>query len=385
MKPDHARNIDFVGQCDPGEHGGGLQVMINKGFAYVSHPQLCGINIIDVRDARHPKQTDFVPATPGTTAGHIQAHDDLLIVANRPKGRFPIWDPSILNGVQICDISRAGKIRQIGFLPIEGLGCHRLWYDGGRYAYGSIHWNGFTDHVFAVIDLADPTKPELAGRWWLPGMNQAAGETPTWKNGRMALHHALVVGDLAYCAWRDGCLVMLDIGNRSAPKLLCHRAWSPPFPGGTHSPLPLPDRNLLVMGDEATEEGAVAGIQRSWIFDVREPSNPVSIATMPVPDEEDYFAKGGKFGMHNFHENRVGSLQSSTLIFCAHQNAGLRVWNIADSFHPKNAGHFVPPPPPRPITGQKPIVNVNDVYVMPDGLMFVSDASHGLMVLQYKG
>ena len=30
------------------------------------------------------------------------------------------------------------------------------------------------------------------------------------------------------------------------PKLLAHRNLDPPFGGGTHSPLPLPDRNLLV-------------------------------------------------------------------------------------------------------------------------------------------
>lgn len=52
-----------------------------------------------------------------------------------------------------------------------------------------------------------------------------------------------------------------------------------------------------------------------WLFDIREPSNPVSISTFPQPDETDYVAKGAHFGPHNLHENRPGSFVSSTLIF----------------------------------------------------------------------
>lgn len=51
-----------------------------------------------------------------------------------------------------------------------------------------------------------------------------------------------------------------------------------------------------------------------WLFDIREPTNPVSIATFPPPDEADYVAKGAHFGPHNLHENRPGSFVSSTLI-----------------------------------------------------------------------
>ena len=70
------------------------------------------------------------------------------------------------------------------------------------------------DHIFAVIDVSDPSKPLVAGRWWLPGMWRAGGETPTWRQGkRYALHHALVSGTIAYAAWRDGGLTVLDIAD----------------------------------------------------------------------------------------------------------------------------------------------------------------------------
>ena len=35
-------------------------------------------------------------------------------------------------------------------------------------------------------------------------MHAAGGETPGWQGRRYALHHAIVAGNLAYGAWRDG-------------------------------------------------------------------------------------------------------------------------------------------------------------------------------------
>src|SRR6202011_4792808 len=73
-------------------------------------------------------------------------------------------------------------------------------------------------------------RPEVVGKWWIPGMWTGGGETPSWlKSRRYALHHALVAGDLAYAAWHDGGLTVLDVGDPTRPKLLAHRnltSWS---------------------------------------------------------------------------------------------------------------------------------------------------------------
>ena len=83
------------------------------------------------------------------------------------------------------------------------------------------------------------------------------------------------------------------------------------------------------------------------MFDVREPSNPVSFATFPIPREADYCAKGGNFGAHNLHENRPGAFQSSRFVFATYYNAGLRVYDIDNAFHPREVAYFVPPDPQR--------------------------------------
>jgi hypothetical protein len=237
--------------------------------------------------------------------------------------------------------------------------------------------------------MAEPTKPHVVGKFWLPGMWTAGGETPTWSKGkRYALHHALVAGNLAFGAWRDGGLSVVDVVDPQKLKMIAYRNWDPPFGGGTHSPLPLPDRNLLVVADEANFAECKLGLRYIWIFDIREPSNPVSIATMPIPDEADYCKKGGNFGPHNLWENRPGAFQSSRIIFATLHNAGVRAYDIANPFAPREIGFFVPPDPERmydPRPNRPKVIQSADCFVDAQGLMYVTDTNAGLYVLQFEG
>jgi hypothetical protein len=301
------RNIKFLSHTDQGGRGDGVQVMINRGYAYIGHGFSNGITIVDVRDAKHPKPVNFLSCPPNTRAHHLQTHGDLLLAVNGPsvwtmqvsqEAYFAGSSAAVLEGqkftggLRVYDLARGDAPREIAFLPLGGLGPHRIWYVGGRYTYVSVHLPEFSDHVLVIVDMAEPAKPEVVGKFWLPGMWTAGGETPNWPKGkRYALHHALVAGDLAYSAWRDGGLAVVNVGDPKKPAMLAHCNWDPPFGGGTHSPLPLPDRNLLVVADEANFADCKLGLRYIWIFDVREPSNPISIATMPIPDEADYCKK----------------------------------------------------------------------------------------------
>jgi hypothetical protein len=290
-------------------------------------------------------------------------------------------------GITVYDLKDPVNPRKIGFLEVEGLGCHRIWYVGGRYAYASALLDGFSDHILIVIDLADPTKPVECGRWWIPGQNIAAGETPSWE-GRYALHHAIVVDDFAYGSWRDGGLTILDVKDKSAPKLISHRVWCPPFGGGTHNAVPLHDRNLVVVADEATLNIDQQPLKYTWVFDIRDKSNPVSISTMPTPSDQDYVKMGGQFGPHNLHENRPGSFRSSTTIFATWQSAGVRVFDITNPFRPEEAGYYVPPMPAKwaePLRGRAKMRHTSDIFVAEDGLIYLTDYDAGLYILQWKG
>ena len=401
-----SRNIKFISHCDQGGRGDGVQVMVHRGYAYIGHGFSDGISVIDVRDPKHPKAVNFLPCPPKTRALHVQTHDDLLLAVNGPsmwtlqvdaKAYFSGSPADLLkgqdvkytSGLRVFDISRPETPREIGFMSVDGLGPHRIWYVGGRYAYVSIHFSDFTDHVLAIVDMADPTWPQVAGKWWLPGMWSGGGETPSWPKGkRYALHHALVAGNLAYGAWRDGGLTVLDVGDPTRPKLLCHRNWDPPFGGGTHSPLPLPDRDLLVVADEVNFANCSKGMRYTWLFDVRVPTNPVSIATLPIPAEADYCAKGGNFGTHNLWENRPGAFQSSRFIFATYQNAGVRAYDIDNPFQPREVGFYVPPDPERmfdPRPNRPQVIQSADCFVDSEGLMYLTDSNAGLNILQFEG
>jgi hypothetical protein len=403
MNGDSSRNIRFLARTDQGGKPDGVQFMLHRsGFGFVGQTYAEGVSVLDLRDPKHPKPAAFVPMPANTRASHIQLHEDLLLVVNGPNPAKSLasadyftkpladtqrHDLEFAAGIRVYDVSRPEAPREVGFMPVNGLGVHRMWYVGGRYLYCSAHFEGFADHILAIVDMREPMRPEIVGRWWHPGMWRAGGETPSWK-GRYALHHALVAGTLAYGAWRDGGLTVHDVSDPARPRLLVHRNWSPPFGGGTHSPLPLPSRNLLVVADEATADNGADGRKCAWVFDVREPANPVSIATMPQPAEADYGAKGGKFGPHNLHENRPGMLQTDQLVFATWYNAGVRVFDIADPFAPREVGHYVPAAPERmlPEQSKRPrVIQSCDVLVDRRGIMYVTDTNAGLTILEFDG
>ena len=114
----------------------------------------------------------------------------------------------------------------------------------------------------------------------------------------------------------------------------------------------------------------------------------MTIATFPVPCDQDYVKKGGHFGPHNLHENRPGCFQSETLVFATYQNAGVRAFDLTNPFRPEEVAWWVPPPPARwmePRRGRKKVVHSGDLYVDHDGRIYLSDYDAGLYILQWKG
>jgi hypothetical protein len=400
------RKIRHLSYSDQGGRPDGVQVMLNRQHLYVGHMFSDGVTILDAADPRNLKPVGFFTAGTNTRTHHLQVSGDLLLLANganivamqsydNMRGYFEnALADSITNrkkfrsGLSIHDISKPADMREIAFLEIPGFGINRLWWTGGRYAYLAVHFDGYTDHILAIVDLQNITKPEIVSKWWLPGMYRAGGEPGTLEKGkRVALHHMIVAGDRGYGAWRDGGFTIHDLSDRTKPKLLSRLNWSPPFPGGTHTPLPLPGRNLAVVADEANAEKCAKGMFHTFVVDVRAPENPVPISTLPTPTGRD-FCGIGTFGPHNLHENRPGSFQSEETIFATYNMAGVRVFDIRDQFAPKEIASWVPPTPKK-LIDPRPNVSLAaktaDIFVTRDGLIYASDWNAGLNVLQYEG
>ncbi len=401
------RRIRHIADSDQGGRPDGVQVMLNRQHVYVGHMFSDGVTILDATDLRRLKPVGFFTAGTNTRTHHLQVSDDLLLLANganivamqsydNMRGYFEnALADSITNkkkfrsGLSIHDISNPREMREIAFLEIPGFGINRLWWTGGRYAYLAVHFDGYTDHILAIVDLQNITKPEIVSKWWLPGMHRAGGEPSTLAPGkRVALHHMIVAGDRGYGAWRDGGFTIHDLSDKTKPRLLSHINWSPPFPGGTHTPLPLPGRQLAVVADEANAEKCAKGVFHTFIVDVRAPENPVPIATLPTPADRDWCSAAATFGPHNLHENRPGSFQSEQTLFATYNVAGVRVFDINDQFAPKEIASWIPPTPKK-LVDPRPNVSLAaktaDIFVTKDGTIFASDWNAGLNVLQYEG
>ena len=399
--------LRHVSYSDQGGRPDAVQVMVHRRHVYVGHMFSNGLTILDAADPRNLKPIHYFSLGDLTRTHCMQIADDVMLLGNganivamqsydSQRGYFEnnladsvTQRKKFRSGLSIHDVSKPGAMREIAFLEIPGFGVNRLWWPGGRYAYVSAHFDGFTDHILCVVDLNTITKPEIVGRWWQPGMNRAAGEKPTAQPGRrVALHHMLTAGAWGYASWRDGGLTVHDLTDPRQPKLVSQLNWSPPFPGGTHTSLPLPGRKLAVVADEANAEKCAKGLFHTFVLDMRAPQNPVPVATLPTPRERDYCAAPGTFGPHNLHENRPGSFQSEETIFATYNNAGVRVFDIKDAFAPKEIAYWVPPPPKKMIDPRPKVTlaaKTADIYVQPDGLIFATDWNAGLNVLEYQG
>ena len=413
-KPDYATTTcKLVGYSDQGGRCDGVQIMVHRAtpISATSSRRASASSTCATRS--NPKAVKYVAAPPNTWTLHLQAHDDLLLVIhnkdmfaqpeladekNYYKGSVDHHasrkSPASATGRPAwpSTTSRSPTIpKQIGFMPVDGTGLHRLWYVGGRWAYASALLDGFSDYILITIDMADPKKPRLAGKYWLPGMNVAAGEKANWptKNGRFGLHHAIIHDDIAYCSWRDACLAVVDVKDKANPKLIVHKTWAPPFGGGTHNALPLPDRNLLDRRrrDRARQSGG--RVQAD--LGVRQPGQvqPDQHLDLPGAIGQGLSRRSAAIsGRTTSTRTGRAASYSSELIFATYQNAGVRVYDIKDQFRPKEVAAFVPPPPtkwvdPRP---NRPIVlHSADVFVDKNALCYVTDFSAGLYIVEYKG
>ncbi|MBF0278873.1 MAG: hypothetical protein HQM13_13820 [SAR324 cluster bacterium] len=350
---------------------------------------------VDVTDPYHPKvivQTELRHTN--MRSNSLEVTGDVMAVAYQT---YQVGVESA--GMELFDISNPESPKSISFFDCSGpysRGVHVLWYVDGEYVHCASGAEDFQprnpndDQFYRIIDVRNPSKPEEAGRWWLPGTREGDSEPPPErvypKNGRDAfrVHNTNVYPerpDRCYLAYLDGGTIILDISDKSNPQVVSRWNPHPPFPGFTHTILPLFERELLVVTDESIRDDAEDWPKLTWVVDARRESNLVPISTFPLPSVKEYGNKGGRFGTHNVHENRPGpSYNSDTIIVGAYFNAGVRVYNIEDPYRPKEVAYYVPP---KPEGSRVNACQINDVYVDERGIVYCAERiKGGLYILE---
>lgn len=373
-----SHHIELLGHSDLNGKGDGMQVMRKGDYLYVGHMgnSRVGTSVVDVSDPHEPRVVRQIPIPENTRSHKVQLAGDILLVNHEQqlRGQLPCSA-----GLAVYDVSQPADPKQIGFMPIRGLGIHRMWWTGDKYVYFSVREEGYQGRFLMSADMSDPANPKVVGRWWYPGQWLAGGEKPTWEQGpTVRAHHIIVKGNRAYGGYGDaGILIFaVDDGHLS---LISQRSWTAELGGSshTHTGLPLPGHNLLITTDESMKDDGQEPSKRARVFDIGDEHNPKLIGMLPEP-QGDYARRGGRFGSHNLHENRPESFVSEDILFLTYFSAGLRVYDISNPAQIKEIASFVPQAP----MGQKTI-QLNDVLVSKDGTIYVTDRlAGGLYVLR---
>jgi hypothetical protein len=374
-----AQHIRQLGQTDLGGHGDCMSVNVVGDIAYVGHMggDRVGTSVVDVSDPAAPKLVTQLLTPPGTRSHKVQVVGDILLV-NRERNPFERDATSWTAGLQIYDISDPSHPSEVSFIATPGQGVHRMTYWEQPYAWITGSDEGWTDQFLIVADLTDPEKPVEVSRWWLPGMHCAAGERPTWApDRRWALHHALVRGERVYCGWWDAGLVILDVSDLAHPDMVSHLEFGREISGATHTCMPLPGRDLLVVTDEALGNWRHEPQKKIRLVDVSDERKPRVVSELPVP-EGDFPQRGGRFGPHNLHEMRPGSFQSDHVVHATYFNAGLRMYDVTEPAEPQEIAYYVPQD-----GANGEACQLNDLTVTSDGTIYVTDrAGSGLYIME---
>ncbi len=368
-----ARGLELIGHTDLGGKGDGMQIMRNGDAVYVGHMGDFGVgtSVVDVSDLRHPRLVAQL-AAPRHAHAHKTQYADGLLLVNNERYPYDVTDPES-TGVVVYDVARPLAPRRIGSLRVEGWGVHRIWWAGGRYAYGSARGRpGLHGASLVTIDLADPERPTLHAEWSFPEQRRDDPDPGIRAPRRYpSCHHAIVRGDRAYAGWFDAGVVVLavDDGRLSLVGQVdwTARAGGHPY---THTALPLGDRRIVIATDEAIEPDRTGAPKDIHVVDVADERAPREIARFPVPEARP--TNGLRFGPHNLHENRPGTFQSDTVVYATYFSAGLRVYDTSDPLQVTEIARFVPEPP----RGQAAI-QLNDVLVDADRTVFVTDRHRG--------
>ncbi|MBX9701008.1 MAG: hypothetical protein K2X74_16340 [Acetobacteraceae bacterium] len=377
-----------------GGMGEGLAIQIAKDgrrilwCAHESAPK--NFTAVDVSDPRAPKvvcQTEL--PQPYMRSNSLELTGDILCVAYQTRN--PGQQPA---GFEVFDISRPEAPRSISVFDCSGpwsRGVHQLWFCDGEtvhLAAGAPDFqprNAKDDQCYRIIDLKNPSKPTEVGRWWMPGTREGDAAPPPPRHRAPALdsgfraHNTNVYPqrpDRCYLGYLDAGMFILDIADRSDIKVVSRWDNSPPYPGFTHTVLPLFERNLLVVSDESVRDNGEDWAKLIWILDGRDETNPVPISTCPMPPLRDFAGRGGRFGAHNLHENvpLPTCWFSDQVVVGTFFNGGLRAFDIADPYAPREIAHFVPEAPRGSPVGS---IQINDVFIDERGVVYTVDRHTG--------
>ena len=280
-----------------------FQGVDGKDYAYTgTHAAGAGGNVMyawDVSDPSEPVITDSV-VVDARVVNDIKVNETRELAVITREGAS-----DRANGIVILDI-RVPAHPEIVVHHTENLtaGVHNVWIEGDLvYAVND------GTRALHIIDISDPSDPEQVGRWQIDAEDRY-------------LHDVTIEDGLAYLAYWDHGLVILDVGRGVAggtptePALVSRYQYRGTFGsetyGNTHHAVPHGD--YVFVGDEifGCEECVNGPRGYVHVIDVSDLENPREVAWYRVPEA----------GTHNLwvEDDRL---------YAAYYQGGLRVVDVS--------------------------------------------------------
>lgn len=442
----YIKNLEVLSYCEMDGTCGMFQMQLYRteagryllyGACFAAGPNGVGIMISDVTDPKNPvfikKWLPFdIDEYPTTSIPKLQIAEDKLIFA-LTSGAGPavlVGDRAkmkSLQGIMICDLKKDPENPEIlGYwdcgVPYS-MGVHRFMYNGGDYVHLSSEADEMEGLIYRIVSIKDPANPVEVGRWWAPHqyiygvpgreVDHSAPHVPDFMDKGWLHGPPFVVGDKVYAGYCGDGLYVLDISDITRPKALGQLKFMPAFSSRlagarTHTALPLPGRDLVVVTNEGERYGFIKdgvvkeaqAMNNLHMVDVSDPTHPVMIAQFPYPEVPEDFpapnfneyglaegSKGGPFGPHNVHEpmsNKPWLEQRGDVVYDCYFQAGLRIYDVSDPFYIKEKAYFIPPNPTKkffPFPGPM-MAYTEDVVVDDRGNIIIDANSDGFYILR---
>jgi hypothetical protein len=345
-----------------------------------SQQQHHGIVVVDASDPAHPVATDYLDNTAAALTPHetvlTSERRHLLVVAQANGPDFAVYDISdCRHPVLKADIQLPGSHGHEGALAPDG-----------RTYYLSQSFRGVGGFMY-IVDLSDPSHPRELPRWQFQGDGRPHGlnlNPPGFEPGlregtRLYAGQQGVADGTGTLAGPDG-LVIEDVSDyqfrRPHPqiRIVGKLFWTDQGIAEPMYPVKIHGHPYIISSDEgggAAGPGGLAGAcargQALWgypqIIDVGNEANPKIIAKLMLqvsdpancsqqvnePNDPPGTVPGTNLppesGTTNYSEERCvpNDQMNTTMLACSFQNAGLRVFDVRDPYHPREIAYYKPP------------------------------------------
>jgi hypothetical protein len=346
--------IAVVGYNSLGGRGGNANMAWSGDCAYIAG---AGIAVVDAHDPTHPKQVGTLQG-PGSnvsveTINAVDAKDRHLLVAGR-YGLFPL-NPMATAPVDVWDTTDCAHPRLLSTIDFPS-NVHNLTLtaDGRRL---------YTTLPLQAADLTDPRHPRYLGNiendLRAEGImsNEYAHEAWPSPDGR----RLYIGGQLGFVG--DEQLRILDISGW--PQRRATVLGSTPLPGHSIRPATINGKPYLLNSDESiinpTAKGCfsdalglagqppdsltpVGGASQPFLTDISDEHHPHAISQfrLPINARANCPAQLASGVNASVHYNDVDDPNHTTFALLSMWNAGLRIVDVRDPYHPTEAAYFNP-------------------------------------------